>query len=245
MNVLIIENEKPGGQIVSEALRKVDEPLQVSACHSLDESMMWLKGKSKPDLVFMDIPFRDHSPFSLLHWAYMSCPIVFIAAYNEYLVQAFNNEKFDYLLKPIDLVSLKNIIDKYKNYIQPRRIDESVEQKAKIISRIVARHGQEFQVLKLQDIACFYSKHKLIFLLDKDNSKFVAEKNNLRELDEELDESIFFRANRQYIININFIRSFRISSKSKIIVELSLPHAEEIIVSQENASAFKKWINEH
>ena len=245
MNVLIIENEKPGGQIVSEALRKVDEPLQVSACRSLEESMMWLNGKSKPDIVFMDIRFKDHSPFSLLYWAYMSCPIVFIAAYNEYLVQAFNNEKFDYLLKPIDLVSLKNVINKYKNHVQPHSINGDVEHKSNIISRIVARHGQEFQVLKLQDVACFYSKHKLVFLLDKDNSKFVAEKNNLRELEEELDDNIFFRANRQYIININFIRTFRISGKSKINVELSLPHVEEITISQENAASFKKWINEH
>ena len=59
-----------------------------------------------------------------------------------------------------------------------------------------------------------------------------------------LDDKIFFRANRKYIVNANYITKFKSVDKSKISVDLLLPINEEIIVSQENAASFKKWISE-
>jgi DNA-binding LytR/AlgR family response regulator len=59
-----------------------------------------------------------------------------------------------------------------------------------------------------------------------------------------LDNKIFFRANRKYIVNANYITKFRSIDKSKISIELFLSVNEEIIVSQENAAAFKKWMSE-
>ena len=63
-----------------------------------------------------------------------------------------------------------------------------------------------------------------------------------RELEEELDKNIFYRANRKYIINTNYIKRFKPLERSKISVELTLPVNEEIIISQENSASFKKWI---
>ena len=70
----------------------------------------------------------------------------------------------------------------------------------------------------------------------------MAEKSNLSELEEELDKNLFYRANRKYIINANYIKRFKPLEKSKISVELTLPVNEEIIISQENSASFKKWI---
>jgi hypothetical protein len=72
----------------------------------------------------------------------------------------------------------------------------------------------------------------------------LAEKNNLSELEEELDKNLFYRANRKYIINANFVKRFKPLDRSKLSVELQLPINEEIIISQENSSSFKKWISE-
>ena len=60
--------------------------------------------------------------------------------------------------------------------------------------------------------------------------------------EEELDKNIFYRANRKYIINANYIKRFKPLERSKISVELTLPVNEEIIISQENSANFKKWI---
>ncbi len=248
MNVLVIENEKPEPALLSEALLQLNEPLQVSECHSFEDSLHHLQGRSRPDLVFMDIPFRDHSPFNILYWASMNCPIVFVASYNEWLVRAFEFGNIDYLLKPVDSFSLRNMIDKYKNPGEqfsshyPFSNGNSHLRNRKR-SRIIARRGQEFQIVKVEDIACFYSRHKLVFLIDKNNLKYVAEIRNLRMLGEELDPGVFYRANRKYIINVNYINLFRNLARSKVSVELSIPQSEEIIISQEHVASFRDWIS--
>lgn len=112
-------------------------------------------------------------------------------------------------------------------------------------SRILVRKGQEFQAIRTRDIVYFFTEHKLVFLVDKDNKKYLAEKSNFSELEEEeLDKKYFYCANRQYIINVNFIKNFKPFDKSKLSVELELPVKEDIIISQENAASFKKWISE-
>jgi DNA-binding LytR/AlgR family response regulator len=102
----------------------------------------------------------------------------------------------------------------------------------------------EFQTVRVEDIGYFFTEHKLIFLVDKDNRKYLAEKSNLSELEEELDRKIFYRANRKYIINANYVKRFKPLERSKISVELVLPVTEEIIISQENSASFKKWIGQ-
>jgi DNA-binding LytR/AlgR family response regulator len=111
-------------------------------------------------------------------------------------------------------------------------------------SRILVRKGAEFQTVRIEDAGYFFTEHKLIFLVDKENRKYMAEKSNLSELEEELDRNLFYRANRKYIINANYIKRFKPLEKSKISVELTLPVNEEIIISQENSASFKKWIGE-
>ncbi|MEO5893214.1 MAG: LytTR family DNA-binding domain-containing protein [Ferruginibacter sp.] len=99
-------------------------------------------------------------------------------------------------------------------------------------------------LLKADDIACFYTEHKLIFSIDKDSKKFLTAARNLSELIEELDEHKFFRVNRKYIVNVNCIKRFIPSEKSKVVIEITMPVNDEIVVSQENSAEFKKWMNE-
>jgi DNA-binding LytR/AlgR family response regulator len=84
----------------------------------------------------------------------------------------------------------------------------------------------------------------LFFLVDKENKKYLCETNSLSDIEVMLDSKTFFRVNRKYIVNAEFITKFKSIEKSKISVEISLPVMEELIVSQENASVFKKWISE-
>jgi DNA-binding LytR/AlgR family response regulator len=111
-------------------------------------------------------------------------------------------------------------------------------------SRILVKKGMEFQTVRVEDTGYFFTEHKLVFLVDKENRKYMAEKNNLSELEEELDRNVFYRANRKYIINANYVKRFKPLERSKISVELTLPVSEEIIISQENSASFKKWIGE-
>jgi DNA-binding LytR/AlgR family response regulator len=250
MKVLIIEDEKPAFENLSEELQSIDENVQVTGtCNSVEESIRWLQKNPEPDLILMDIQLSDGLSFCIFKTCQISCPVIFITAYDKYLTEAFDYNSIDYLLKPISQGRLKTAIRKYKN-LQNHFVNNHsalfsyLNNPEKKRSRILVKRGLEFQMVRVEDIVYFFTEHKLIFLVDKENRKYLAEKNNLAELEGELDDRFFYRANRKYIINVNFVKRFKPLEKSKISLELSLPLNEEIIISQENASSFKKWIGE-
>ncbi|MES1220443.1 MAG: LytTR family transcriptional regulator DNA-binding domain-containing protein, partial [Bacteroidota bacterium] len=154
----------------------------------------------------------------------------------------------DYLLKPVDKNDLKNALSKYrmfeKHFASHNDIIKNMVQQMdnRKKSRLIVRKGLEHIALRLEEIVLFYTENKLVYVIDRMGKKYLADKN-LSDLEEDLDENIFFRANRQYIVNLNFIRSFKTFEKVKLQVDLMIPDLNHnIIVSQENAPQFRQWI---
>ena len=250
MKVLIVEDEKPAFENLVEELQAIDESIFVMGnCNSVDECVKWLNRNAQPDLILMDIQLSDGLSFNIFKTCKITCPVIFTTAYDKYLQQAFEYSSIDYLLKPISQDKLKNAIRKYKN-LQSHFVNnhsslsDYLSHHDKKKSRILVKRGMEFQTVRVEDTAYFFTEHKLVFLVDKENRKYMAEKSNLSELEEELDKNIFYRANRKYIINANYVKRFKPLERSKISLELVLPVTEEIIISQENSASFKKWIGE-
>ena len=111
-------------------------------------------------------------------------------------------------------------------------------------TRLVVQKGIENIAMPLEDIALFYTENKIVYAIDQAGKKYMTEQN-LSDLQQELDDSVFFRANRQYIININHIKSFKAYEKVKLKIDMRLKELNEqyfIIISQETAPAFRKWI---
>jgi len=198
-----------------------------------------------PDLTKKNFQFVKH----IFKEDNIKCPVIFITAYDKYMIEAFEYNCIDYLLKPIDLNKLTHTLHKYKN-LQHYFVNnystilEYLNANKKNKSRIIVKKGTEFLSIRLDDVAYFFTEHKLVFLVDKENKKYLCETNSLSDIEVVLDSKTFFRVNRKYIVNADFITKFKSIEKSKISVEISLPVMEELIVSQENASVFKKWISE-
>jgi len=111
-------------------------------------------------------------------------------------------------------------------------------------TRVIVRKGNENIALKVEDIAFIYRDNTIILAVDKEEKKYLCDRN-LSALEQELDEAMFFRANRKYIVNIQYIRGFKAFEKVKLEVNLTVPTINHnIIVSQETAPLFKKWIYE-
>ena len=248
INTLIIEDEKTAADNLMRLLKLTKEPVTISAVlDSVEESVNWFNGNRQPDLVFMDIHLKDGNSFSIFERVSVTAPIVFITAYDNYLVKAFEQNSIEFLLKPIDEISVLHTINKYKKLKQHfiNRYDEVAVNlpPAKKRQRLIVKKGIEYQSVLLEDVAYFFTEHKVTFLVTKQEKKFMLDQN-LKELEEELDKKIFYRANRKYIININCIKSYRTFEKVKLIVDLTLPMSEDIIISQENAGDFKRWMSE-
>ena len=111
-------------------------------------------------------------------------------------------------------------------------------------TRLIVRKGNENVVLKVEDIAFIYRDNTIIIAVDKEEKKYLCDKN-LSALEVELDPSVFFRANRKYLLNIHYIRSYKTFEKVKLEVFLCLSNCNHsIIVSQETAPLFRKWMHE-
>jgi two-component system LytT family response regulator len=247
-------------------LHIIDEKIDVVAgCSTVEETVRWLDENPHPDLILMDVQLSYGLSLSVFKTCKITCPVIFTTAYNEYLTEALRFSSIDYLLKPISQDRLSKAIQKYKtlqahfagtldqnsndhpdhhNHDYHNSLPDFISRSDRKRSRILVRKGAEFQTVRIEDAGYFFTEHKLIFLVDKENRKYMAEKSNLSELEEELDKNLFYRANRKYIINANYIKRFKPLEKSKISVELTLPVNEEIIISQENSASFKKWIGE-
>ncbi len=111
-------------------------------------------------------------------------------------------------------------------------------------TRIIVKRGNEYIALKLDEVVLFYSLDKMVYVYDKTGKRYVLE-TTLTKLEEFLNPKTFYRANRQYIISINYIKSFKAFEKVKLQLFMNLPDYDgPIIISQVTATHFRKWIQE-
>lgn len=109
-------------------------------------------------------------------------------------------------------------------------------------TRLLVKTGTENMVLRLEDVVLIYTQDKLVYVIDQSSKKYISDRP-LGELATELDKNIFFRANRQNIVNINYIKSFKPHERVKLLIQITIPDIDHfIIISQETAPAFRKWI---
>ncbi|MEO6455234.1 MAG: LytTR family DNA-binding domain-containing protein [Ginsengibacter sp.] len=250
MKAVIIEDEKPAVDNIIHCLNISKVPVTViQTLSSVNASVKWFNQNPAPDLIFMDIQLSDGLSFNIFKSCNIECPVIFITAYDKYLIEAFEYNSIDYLLKPIDQIKFNNSIKKY-NKLKTHFVNnhasllEYINRQNNKKTRIVVRKGVEFIAVRVEDIMYFFSEYKIVFLVDKEKKKYMVEKKSLAEMQDELDPALFFRVNRKFIVNANYISNFKTIENSKILVTLTLPLNEPLIVSQENAPVFKKWISE-
>jgi DNA-binding LytR/AlgR family response regulator len=250
MKILVIEDEPAALSCLNRGFENKEGSFKVLAyLSSVEQSVQWLLQNPQPDLILMDINLPDGPSSTIFKSCPISCPVILMTHDLRLISESLEYNSMGYLLKPINPDNLHSAIRKYqlfRNHFASADLSnpESRDLPLRKKSRILVRLGMEYQTVKVEDIVYFYTEGKLIFVVNKENRKLLAEKSNLSDLEEELDQNLFYRANRKYIINANFIKRFMSVDRNKLSVELTLPLLEEIIISQENTPDFKKWIKE-
>lgn len=245
MNVIIIEDELPARAKLVAMLKAMDSSIQVVAqLGSVKESLEWLKNNREPELAFVDIQLSDDHSFEIFKKHPVKFPVIFTTAYDKYLLESFEFNAIDYLLKPITEEKLKRSLEKIQkleqHFLQGNILKLIHQQPVNTKSRIVARKGTEFIALNLEEVAYFFTEHKIVFVRDFNGRQMIVDKN-LGELEADLDKGNFFRINRKFISNIKAIDRFK-PDNGKIQVFLKPEMKEEIHVSKETAPEFREWI---
>jgi two-component system LytT family response regulator len=248
MRIVIIEDEKPAAEKLQDDLKGINPKIEVLVIlHSVRKAVEWLQTHENPDLIFMDIELTDGSSLRIFEQAAISCPVIFITAYDEYWQAAFENNSIDYLLKPVKLQKLEAALRKYDKLKQHfsgnfrQLLEQPVPESGGYKKRFLAKRGIDYISIRTEDISCFHATHKLVCLVEKNGQKFILDQS-LSDIEKQLDPAIFYRVNRKYLVNINAIKRMRTISKSKLLLDIEPQPEEEIIISQDNVTAFKEWI---
>ncbi len=250
INVLIIEDEHAALQRLKKILSEIETPINIVGSEdSIESTIEWFESNTPPDLVFMDIHLADGLSFNIFEKIKINAPIIFTTAYDQYAVQAFKVNSIDYLLKPIKTNELALSIKKFEERLLKEN-SEAIDynkiaqmiQDQQFQERIVVKYGQKIKTIEIKDAAYFYTAEKVVFLCNKEGNNFPID-YNLDQLEKMLDPKLFFRINRQFIININGIGEMFSYSKSRVKIILSPPSKYETIVSTERSSKFKSWLS--
>ncbi len=248
MNVVIVEDEAPARERLRSFLEEFPGGIRILAqLGSVSECENWFQQHPVPDLVFLDIQLSDGDSFQLLKNKIIRSPVIFITAYDSYILEALQHQSIDYILKPLKKDKLFKALQKYgeiKRFFESNmtKFFASVESVKTNRERVIARKRNHSVLIHVNDISYFFTEHKVVFLISKEGERFVVD-DNLSILEAELPNTLFFRVNRKYLVHIDAIVRFRPHIRGRIQVDLLHHPSEEVLISQENARNFRNWIN--
>jgi DNA-binding LytR/AlgR family response regulator len=206
MKVIIIEDELLAQAKLEAMLLSLDKSMEVVAkLSSVKDTVEWLQRNSPPDIAFVDIQLSDDHSFEIFRRFSVPFPVVFTTAFDKYLLESFEFNSIDYLLKPITEEKLKRSLSKLKkleqHFVQGNILKLINQSQAPQKDRLVVRKGTEFIALTMDEIAYFFTEQRIVFVKDFEGRQFIIDKN-LAEMEAELDKNKFFRINRKFISHI-------------------------------------------
>jgi DNA-binding LytR/AlgR family response regulator len=251
MKIVIIEDEELTANDLAATILRIDKSAKIIAVlASVKESVTFFRKNSAPDLIFCDIQLGDGLSFEIFRECTISAPVVFCTAYDEYALKAFKANGIDYILKPFSRKTIEESLEHYKalknsfhnSDSSMERILELFENRKQIKQNtVLVFHRDNIIPVKVDDIALFYIENEITRLVTFSRKHHTINKS-LEEL-ETITGNNFFRANRQFLINRTAIRDASHYFARKLVVTLTLPVNEKIIVSKEKVTLFLDWLS--
>jgi DNA-binding LytR/AlgR family response regulator len=216
ITAIIAEDEIPSRTLLKKQLLSVWPDLDI-----IGEAENGVEAKEmiedlKPDCAFLDIKMPGLSGMEVARRTAGMCRIVFITAYDQYAVDAFDNEAVDYILKPATEERLERTVQRLKTQIESKspigNISETIEKLMTKMNKqpvrqflqwVRAQVGDSISLVPVDKIYFFQAKDKYTTVMTK-NEEYLIRKT-IQELEEELNPDLFFRIHRATIVNAGFI----------------------------------------
>nr|WP_319570767.1 LytTR family DNA-binding domain-containing protein [uncultured Draconibacterium sp.] len=247
MRVLIVEDETSAYINLKKILEEVDNTIEIAKnTESVKQTVKWLENNIAPDLIFMDIHLSDGSAFNIFNLITVDAPIVFTTAYDEYAIEAFKVNSIDYLMKPIEKSEVKRAIDKYRK-LNGHDLVKYINQLSQLIpperypEKLLIPVNDKLIQVALNEVACFYTTDNSTQIILLDRQKFTYNKS-LDSIVNTVDPSLFFRANKQFVIAKRHIRDITIWFDNRLLISLMVETPERIYISKNKAASFKQWM---
>ncbi|WP_158840918.1 LytR/AlgR family response regulator transcription factor [Polaribacter sp. L3A8] len=236
LNAIIIDDEINAREnlrfLLNEFCKNV---IIVAESKNVDEAVIQIK-EHQPQLIFLDIEMPQKNGFQLLEaFDTINFQIIFITAYDQYAIKAFEFAALDYLLKPIDIERLKKAVKKASAIaIKNLTFDklELLKSNRKKVKKIAIPYKSDYVILDLKNIFCIEADRMYAILYTEKGKKYVAAKKLSYYESLLCEENEFLRIHRSWIVNSNAIKMYSkkekcIQLKNDIKIPVSKSYKEE------------------
>lgn len=238
MRVLIIDDERLARKEVLRLLEAYPEIEDVLEFGSAKEVLEYLDN-NEADLMFLDIQMPGKNGFALLEELTVVPKVIFVTAYDEFAIKAFEYNALDYLLKPVDekrfSEAMTKVIEEHKS--EPV-IDDIVDQLGPE-DKVFVKDGDKCWFVKMKDIALFESEGNYVRVYFENYKPMILK--SLNNLEQRLDNKKFFRANRKYIINLDWVKEIESWFNGGLLV--TLENDKQIEISRRQSSKLKEMMS--
>ena len=240
LRTIIIDDERLAREELKLLLKDYHEIDIIDEAKNGEEAIEKIKAL-KPDLIFLDISMPEMNGFEILKQLEEIPKVIFVTAFDEYAIKAFEVNALDYVMKPVD----------------PARLDESIQKlnlkEEDFTSQFEGAISRKDRALTLTDSVfikdgekCWFIELSKVRMLESDGNYVKVYFDNFRPLvlrslnsfEERLDPEHFFRANRKFIINLKWISQIENWFNGGLQVELR--EGEKIEISRRQAIRFKE-----
>lgn len=252
MKVIIIEDEPRTARELSTILENLDNAIEVvTILTSVASAIKWFQEQPVPDLIFSDIQLGDGLCFEIFKAVQLNIPIVFCTAFDEYAIHAFESNSIDYLLKPLEEEMVERSILKYNRIKAHYSPDAYGSNLNKVLVQMDGAYKQSILVhyrdkiipVKVADICYVYATAGVTTLHTSTDNDYTVP-FTIDQLETMLNPQLFFRANRQFIINRNVIQDIEHYFNRRLFLKLQCETPVKIIVSRLKVQDFLLWVEQ-
>jgi two-component system response regulator LytT len=263
VNILLVEDELSTARALQRLLNEVRPTAQVLAhVETVADTVAWLRENPTPDLLLMDIQLGDGTSFEVFQQVAVSCPVIFLTAYDEYALQAFQANGIEYLLKPLTRAKLERGLEKFEalrqHYAAPaaglpslptpdfteflRTVQQLSSATSSYKSSWLIPHKTKLIPVAATEVAYFTIRNRLVFLTTLTGQEYTMDVS-LDELESQVNPSQFFRANRQVLFTRTSVAELEPYYNGRLLVHLKPPAREDVVISKPRVTELKDWLS--
>jgi len=241
---IIIDDERLARAELKSILSEYTEIDVIDEAQNGDEGIEKIRSL-KPDLIFLDVNMPGMTGFEMLKKLDSIPHVIFVTAYDEFALKAFEVNALNYILKPVDVERLNETIEKL-NQIEELDFQSDTEnkiqrdeEKLNTSDKVFIKDGEKCYFVKLADVRMFESDGNYVKVHFGKNRPLIL--RSLNSFEEKLDPSCFFRANRKFIINLDWIEKVENWFNGGLRVELTT--GDKVDISRRQAIRFKEMLS--
>jgi DNA-binding LytR/AlgR family response regulator len=240
INILIAEDEEILRVSLIKKLNAFWPEANIIASAETGTKALSLLNELKPDVAFLDIQMGDLSGIDVAQKAKHRCHIIFVTAYDQYAIQAFDTGAIDYLLKPYSDKRLKECIERVKDQLNslPRDLSEILKELSapQYLTRLKIQIGNKLWLINIKDVICFKAYGRYIKVVTKDRESVL--KMTLKAIVEQLDQNVFWQIHRSTVINTEQLDYIE-NKENELMLAYMRAMKDPVTISRSFSSQFK------